>query len=155
METEGPPPAHEPDPRQPIELSHRSWWRSNVLQVRFAKDPWSGCIGLLHMMPEGLRAALNTAPDAQRFLARHDRLGGFSALLMAIGCVATCVFGVLGWHHWTTAPRDEMTPEALAFFSLALLGTAGFGASILVGIDSFRMFLKAVDAYNAHVRDGG
>lgn len=151
MDTDGPPPDYY-TVLPPIELNHRSWWRSNFLQAQFENGPWSGYISLLHQMPERMRAVLSLVPESARFLRRHDRLGGLHMLLMAAGLVVAGLFGVLGWHHWQASSSDNVEGVVLLYFSLALLGLAGFAASILVGIDSFRMFLKAVDAYNEQVR---
>lgn len=151
MDMDGPPPAHEPQPLPILELGHRSFWRSNFLRFRFGEGAWSGTVAVQHWLPDSLRENLARVPGAAVFLAAYDRTA-FWATKMIVGCAGACVASaILTWFLATTSDEPAEHPLVFLFFALTLLSGAVAGTGFLVLRDSFRMFLKSVDAYNAYV----
>lgn len=157
METEGPPPAHEPAPahRLPIELNHRSVWRRQGLRYRIGPGEWRLLSGLGHWLPDAIEDALFSAPESKSIIAKHLGLSKWGARLAAFGLLSVGFLSGVTLYLRLASSEPEIQPHEQVLMSCILLGALAGGVGILLVQDACHMFFRAVDAYNEKAGTAG
>lgn len=156
MDTDGPPPAHEakPTPRPPIELNHRSVWRRRREGVRYRMGggPWRPLTGLGRWLPDELEKAIKSVPESRAILERHSALLRWGAIFAFFGLTsASFMSGVTIYLRLASSEPEIQLHEHILISCILLCATAG-GVGVLLIRDAYRMFFRAVDAYNAYAQ---
>lgn len=151
MDTDGPPPAHEPQPLPILELDHRSFWRRGGLRYRMGSGPWCPLSGLGRWLPDDLEEAVLSVPESRTIMEKHTGLSKWGARLAVFGLLSVGFLSGVTLYLRLASSDPEVQPHEQALMSCILLGALAGGVGVLLIRDAYRMFFRAVDAYNAHV----
>lgn len=157
MDTDGPPPAHEPNPtpRLPIQLNHRNVWRRQGLRYRMGSGEWRSLSGLGRWLPDELEEAVLSVPESKSIIAKHLGLMRWGAGLGFFGLLSASFLSGVTVYLRMASSEPEIQAHEQILVSCILLCTLAGGVGVLLIRDAYRMFFRAVDAYNEKAGTAG